>query len=1174
MREVSAHTLDKLRWQPEDESISGWYWVAKRDWAKCVELGQSSIEPLIMALEAKDTQVRQGAVQTLGQLHDPQALQPLVSLLKDKDAALRQAAAKALGRLGDRRAVGPLMISLNDRNEWVRSAAAQSLGQLGDPQAVKPLVGALKDWYSDVRRVAMLALGQLGNAQAVKPLIGLLKDRDNEVRRTTAEVLGQFNDERAVNPLIATLSDQDGLVRETVAQALGQLDDIRAIEPLIATLEDDYEGVRQAATHSLKALLKLQTLGAFVWGAHMGELSPAIWQAVSDILNQFGGAKITGAMNDKANQLASLIHHIADQRIKRRAGEDALIVYVETLRYYHAKIDTLPREAASTRMVEAANFCFKLSYTATQTFVRLDQEVMARQVIQRTIHLTRSLGNAAIAWQGLNRLGQLLVEHQRHRLALEIYDQFVSVIERTWFMQPIEEEGLRHFFADKAEIFDGLALCRLRFGAYAQAWETLEEAKTRYLGDLIARRQRPPQRRYQRVSEDFWAAVQRAQAIAQGRDPNAPAGTQELVGIEANASASDMPVAIPRHKQILDDYLDDYPSEWEGPTLAGLIVQLWRLAARLPGHPLAPSVREALGVIHQVVTGLVDLHYGNLDTISIATLRDQLEAGHERLIGLNRFDQEGSNLELWWFAELWGSLNWEFLFDNDAPYPQQIILELEALLEVLDLITGRGRVYVTVRPRGPDDVDEPSPIFRTRAAGGASTASQRFDQAEATLVEAWERLSRTNWRYVFRLARGDIVNFVQMRAALAPQPRTALVEFHVTEGGTIVYLSRGDGVVNGSHRQTLLPPQPNHTSLEVLTLPHFTLARMREMMADGWVVPYQVSRANPSSEQTQADWLTAMEQTLGEIYEELLYPVDQQLQTWEVERVIFVPHRALHLLPLHACWRQVNGQRRYLLDDYEISYTPSCTLAQICRERAATRKQRKTLTAIADPTGDLPFSMYEVARVANYFSSRRVRVLQGNKAHPEAVTAHTPGSIVHFSCHGYYNWGDPLESHLLLAGNNPLTLGDLFSEDIPLPETLLTTLSACETNITDPEDLADEYLGIASGFLFAGTPAVISTLWAVNDLASALLIERFYQHHLQEGLTPATSLRLAQCWLRDVAADELRDRFAAERKKSNTERLMTYDQIRSAWRHFASLDPGTHPFTHPFYWAAFTASGV
>ena len=136
----------------------------------------------------------------------------------------------------------------------------------------------------------------------------------------------------------------------------------------------------------------------------------------------------------------------------------------------------------------------------------------------------------------------------------------------------------------------------------------------------------------------------------------------------------------------------------------------------------------------------------------------------------------------------------------------------------------------------------------------------------------------------------------------------------------------------------------------------------------------------------------------------------------------------------------------------------------------------------------------------------------------------------------------------------------------------LITLSACETGVTEIQS-PDEFLGLPAGFLQAGAPAVLSTLWPVDDdVSTMLLMERFYEKHL-EGLAPPTALRRAQLRLRDITARELTERFAAEetaRLAGSEPADLTGDQFLR----FAARDPDDHPFAEAHYWAAFTLNGL
>ncbi len=71
----------------------------------------------------------------------------------------------------------------------------------------------------------------------------------------------------------------------------------------------------------------------------------------------------------------------------------------------------------------------------------------------------------------------------------------------------------------------------------------------------------------------------------------------------------------------------------------------------------------------------------------------------------------------------------------------------------------------------------------------------------------------------------------------------------------------------------------------------------------------------------------------------------------------------------------------------------------------------------------------------------------------------------------------------------------------------LVVLSACESGL-GKLSRGDELVGLQRAFLYAGTPAVITTLWKIDDRASFLLMRSFYEHLAAGG--PAEALRAAQ----------------------------------------------------------------
>jgi CHAT domain-containing protein len=323
-------------------------------------------------------------------------------------------------------------------------------------------------------------------------------------------------------------------------------------------------------------------------------------------------------------------------------------------------------------------------------------------------------------------------------------------------------------------------------------------------------------------------------------------------------------------------------------------------------------------------------------------------------------------------------------------------------------------------------------------------------------------------------------------------------------------------------------------------------------------------------------WLDAVESTGQALWTQLMATIAERLATLQVTQVWLMPQGGLGLLPLHAAWREINGTRRYFVDDYSVTYLPSAYAQKVSLERMRDpHRGGRSLLAVINPSEDLPFALAEGTQVAGLFDTGKAHVLFGAEATADAVMNQAAmAGYVHFACRGFYRWDDPMQSGLVLANREPLTLAEILGQ-LNLESTRLVTLAACETGVTEIRHSPDEYLGLPAGFLHAGAPAVVSTLWAVNDLSTMLLMERFYHLHLNEGLAIPDALRKAQIWLRNVTAAELTKRFAEEEEVALAGNArMPIETASELFARFAALDPADRLFAHPFYWAAFTFSGA
>jgi CHAT domain-containing protein/uncharacterized protein (UPF0332 family) len=122
--------------------------------------------------------------------------------------------------------------------------------------------------------------------------------------------------------------------------------------------------------------------------------------------------------------------------------------------------------------------------------------------------------------------------------------------------------------------------------------------------------------------------------------------------------------------------------------------------------------------------------------------------------------------------------------------------------------------------------------------------------------------------------------------------------------------------------------------------------------------------------------------------------------------------------------------------------------------------------------------------------------------------------IIHFSTHGLLDSRHPELSGLVLSlvdeAGQPqegfLRLHEIYNLRLNAD---LVVLSACQTGL-GKEVRGEGLIGLTRGFMYAGAPRVMASLWQVDDAATAELMKRFYRGVLQEKLPPAAALRAAQ----------------------------------------------------------------
>ena len=370
-----------------------------------------------------------------------------------------------------------------------------------------------------------------------------------------------------------------------------------------------------------------------------------------------------------------------------------------------------------------------------------------------------------------------------------------------------------------------------------------------------------------------------------------------------------------------------------------------------------------------------------------------------------------------------------------------------------------------------------------------------------------------------------------------------------------------------------------------------------------WIQDYWYSYQNEANNHTtwMINNLASRLQNLAQILhiDDILSRIDQYFSESgaKCNRLILIPHRYLHLFPLHAL-PLADGKLLFERFPKGLGYAPSCQLLKQAKDQEQNRPNFTRLFAIQNPTRQparpLLGSQLEIDKIRQHFDLEHSIILKEAEATEanlyQRMEQMRSSHCIHFSCHGKFYPKSPLKSALLLAAPQGklgeeanLTLGEVF-EKLYLNQCRLVTFSACESGMTDPTSISDEYIGLPSGFLYAGSLSVVSTLWSVDPIATTLLMIKFYHNlkrlpQIKTG-DVAIALNKAQKWLRTLTYKKwariqsypqfqhlVEEAFENSPKRDRK-------KFKDSLSESLSLNRQPLPFANPYYWSAFVAIGI
>ncbi len=271
--------------------------------------------------------------------------------------------------------------------------------------------------------------------------------------------------------------------------------------------------------------------------------------------------------------------------------------------------------------------------------------------------------------------------------------------------------------------------------------------------------------------------------------------------------------------------------------------------------------------------------------------------------------------------------------------------------------------------------------------------------------------------------------------------------------------------------------------------------------------------------------LEPLEKQSRELYELL---VAQPLAgSGPLRAVGIIPHGSLHYLSFAT----LNDGRDYLVDRQKLFYLPAASVLKYTLARRSPGKKLHILAIgnpdLGNPSLDLPFAEREAGALRWNYPD--VTTLTRERATESWIREHiSEFGVIHIASHGEFDPINPLFSAIRLAkdskADGKLQAEEIFGLDIHAD---LVVLSACQTGLGDIRS-GDDVVGMSRAFIFAGTHSLMSSLWRVSDVSTAIMMKQFYRSY------------------------------------------MTYDKAESLTR---AMQHVKNRYPHPGYWGAFVLTG-
>ncbi|MEZ5072242.1 MAG: CHAT domain-containing tetratricopeptide repeat protein [Bacteroidales bacterium] len=276
--------------------------------------------------------------------------------------------------------------------------------------------------------------------------------------------------------------------------------------------------------------------------------------------------------------------------------------------------------------------------------------------------------------------------------------------------------------------------------------------------------------------------------------------------------------------------------------------------------------------------------------------------------------------------------------------------------------------------------------------------------------------------------------------------------------------------------------------------------------------------------------------------------VEPALAYTDRTNLIIVPDGAIHYVPFEALLLEDSDSEYinymalpYLIEEYSIGYSHSATM--MFEERIKTRSPEHKVLAFAPEYYSPYYSLDSAAKRQAFLDEDYLVPLHGIIEEVQSIKATVPSivymnseategnfkrqagnfNVLHLAMHTIMRDDNPLNSHLAFTTmevqdtteDNKLFAYEIYSMKL---NAQMAVLSSCNSGYGELKK-GEGMMSLARGFIYAGCPSIVMTLWQVSDKSSSELMTSFYQY-LKRGKSKQEALRLAKLdYLK--SADEL-----------------------------------------------------